>query len=164
MTNTKLGDIAPATPSSTAPSSTAPPSAAPSNAPVPPAPPAAKSEDRTPRLSLAFIVVMATWLHQNLLFATSPEPPEDLEIAGYVLATAVVALVAQYIAVGIAYFRPKSLPTAIFAAFGLGLIAQAACPIDGHVSATAPVFMLQVVSWLAYGLVGIWALSRTRTA
>lgn len=111
---------------------------------------------------LAVIVTAVTIGHQNLLFALSPELPEGLEVAGYVMATTLVAIIAQFAVIGLAFARSKMLPTAMFGTVGLGLIAQAACPIDGHVSASAPGFIGQVVSWLAYGLFAIWVLGQNR--
>jgi len=134
-----------------------------------PAPPAPQTDHRALKPGpvkgmLALIITGVTIGHQNLLFALSPDVPEGLEIAGYVMATTLAAIFAQFVVIGLAFARSKMLPTAMFGTVGLGLIAQAACPIDGHVSATAPGFIAQVVSWLAYGVFAIWVLGQNRQA
>lgn len=124
----------------------------------------ADEANKTPATAgrIALIVTVATVIHQNLLFASTPELPEGLEIAGYVMATTMAAIIAQFIVIGLAFAKSRLLSPAMFTTFGLGLIAQAACPIDGHVSATAPAFIFQVVTWLAYGLLAVWVLGNSR--
>lgn len=106
-------------------------------------------------------VAAATLLHHYFLILTS-SGSEGAEVAGYVVATSSLAMVAQLALVSAAAVRVSWLPRALVLMMGLGLLAQAACPIDGHVSVTDSTFMLQTVSWLGYGIAAIAVLARTQ--
>lgn len=130
-----------------------------SSAPLAPAPARGTGQPIVSQRA-AIAVVGATILHQAFLVMTSASAA-DIEVAGYVVATSMFAQLAQMALIGAALFRPPWLPRALVFMMGIGLIAQAACPIDGHVSATNATFMLQTVSWLGYGALAVAVLGRS---
>lgn len=127
----------------------------------PPLPTPSPQGDRGITISrrAGFAVAGGTYLHQQFLFMTSAST-EGMEIAGYVTATTLLAVVAQFALIGAALGRASFLPRALGAMMAIGLIAQAACPIDGHVSVTNTGFMLQTISWLGYGIAAVAVLAR----
>lgn len=122
------------------------------------------TSDRPVSIRLSLVVGAATLFLPWFLFVVSPASDETVEVAGYVTATSMLAMLALYPVLALAIRGSAALGKMMFGVVGLGLIAQAACAVDGHVSVGQPHFVAQVLSWLAFGVLAIGVTANTRSA
>lgn len=142
--------------------------------PTPPAPPIDSptpalapfsfglKRDRAVSIQLSVLVVVASLALPWFLFVVSPANAAETQVAGYVTFTSTIAMLALYPVLGLAIRGSRALGKMMFGVVGLGLIAQAACAVDGHVSVGEPHFLVQVVSWLAFGALAIGVTANTK--